>query len=138
MFIKITNEYFSWFKREFIFPAVRALTATIFVQSTRNSIIGKEYCVWRSQMSFFSLFNHKFICPNVRALNAIIFEHSTSNSIIGKEYCVGRSQMSLLADLSTKSYVLILERWMLPFSYIQRKTVLLVRNIVHEDHLWVF
>ena len=38
----------------------------------------------------------------------------------------------------TSSYVLMLERWMLPFSYIQRPTVLLVRNIVHEDHKWGF
>ena len=37
-----------------------------------------------------------------------------------------------LADLSTSSYVLMLERWMLPFLYIQRPTVLLVRDIVHE------
>ena len=27
----------------------------------------------------------------------------------------------------------MLERWMLPFSYIQRPTVLMVRNIVYED-----
>ena len=46
--------------------------------------------------------------------------------------------MSCLADLSTKSYVLILKRWMLPFSYIQRKIVLLVRIIVSEDHKWGF
>ena len=68
----------------------------------------------------------------------MIFEHSTSNSIIGKGYCVGRSQMSLLADLSTKSYVLILKRWMLPFLFMQRPTVLLVRDIVYEDRKWVF
>ena len=32
----------------------------------------------------------------------------------------------------------MLDRWMLPFSYIQRPTVLLVRDIVYEDHKWVF
>ena len=37
----------------------------------------------------------------------------------------------LLADLSTSLYPLMLERWMLPlFSYIQRLTLLLARNIV--------
>ena len=40
--------------------------------------------------------------------------------------------MSFLADLSTSLYFLMLERWMLPFSYIQRPTVLLVRDIVYE------
>ena len=42
---------FSWFQYEFICPDVRALNATIFVYSTQNSIIGKEYCSWRSPMS---------------------------------------------------------------------------------------
>ena len=32
----------------------------------------------------------------------------------------------------------MLERWMLPLSYIQPQLVLLVRNIVHEDHKKVF
>ena len=63
----------------------------------------------------FSWFKHEYICPDVRALNPIIFVHSTPNSIIGRGYCVGRLQMSFLADLSTTSYVLILERWILPF-----------------------
>ena len=45
--------------------------------------------------------------------------------------------MSILADLSTSPYVLMLERWMLPFSYIQRPTVLLVRDIVYEDCKYV-
>ena len=76
--------------------------------------------------------------PDVRALNATIFVHSTPNSIIGKGYGAWRSRISFVADFNTSSYVLMLERWMLPFSYIQRKTVLLVRNIVHEDHQWVF
>ena len=92
--MKIINEYFSFFKHDFVFPHVRALNATIFVQSTRNSIIGKEYCSWRSPMS-------------------------------------------ILADLSTSPYVLMLERWMLPSSYIQRPTVLLVRDIVYEDCKYV-
>ena len=129
---------FSWFKHKFICSDVRALNATIFVYSTPNSIIGEEYFSWRSQISFSSWFKHDFICPDVRALNPIIFVHSTPNSIIGRGYCVGRSQLSFLADLCTTSYVLILERWILPFSYFQRPTVLLVRNIVHEDHQWVF
>ena len=176
----ITNELFSWFKHESICPDVRALNSTISVHSTPNSIIGKEYCVWRLQMSFFSPFNHKFICPDVRALNATIFVHSTPNSIIDQGKCAWRSQMnffswftnesicpnvralnstfsvhstpnsnigkkyyvwrlpvSYLADLSTSPYVLMLERWMLPFSFMQRPTVFLVRDIVYEDRKWV-
>ena len=43
-----------------------------------------------------------------------------------------------LADFNTSSYVLMLERWMLPYSYIQRPTVLLIRDNVHEDHKWIF
>ena len=46
--------------------------------------------------------------------------------------------MSYLVDLSTSPYVLMLERWMLAFSFMQRPTVSLVRDIVHEDHKWVF
>ena len=90
------------------------------------------------QWGFYRRFNHKFICPDVRALNATIFVDSTLNSIIGKGYCIWRSQMCYLADLNTSSYVLMLERWMLPFSYIQRPTVFLVRNIVSEDQQWGF
>ena len=131
--MKMTNELFSWFKHESICPDVRALNASIFIHSTPNSIIGKECCVWRSQMSFFSLFNDTFICSDVRAWNATFYVHSTPNSIIGKEYCIWRSQKCYLADSNTSSYVLMLERWMLRFSYIQRPTVLLVRNIVYED-----
>ena len=85
----------------------------------------------------FSWFKHEFICPDVRALNATIFVHSTDKTIIGKKYCGLRLQMSYLADLSTNSYVLMLERWMLPFSYIQRPRLFLVRNIVNEDCKWV-
>ena len=85
----------------------------------------------------FSWFKHQSIRPDVRALNATFLIHSTPNSIIGKGYCIWRSQMCYLADLDTSSYVVMLERWMLPFSYIQRPTVLLVRNIVSEDHKWV-
>ena len=173
--------FYRRFNRKFICPDVRALNATIFVHSTLNSIIGKGYCIWRSQMcyladlntssyvlmlerwmlpfsyiqrptvflvrnivsedqqwGFYRRFNHKFICPDVRALNATIFVHSTLNSIIGKGYCLLRLHMNYLADSSTSTYVLMLERWMLPFSYIQRQTVLLVRNVVSEDHKWVF
>ena len=46
--------------------------------------------------------------------------------------------MSCLGDLNTSSYVLMLERWILLFSYIQRQTVLLVRDIEYEDRKWVF
>ena len=93
---------------------------------------------WRSQMNFFSWCKNESICPNVRALNATIFIHSTPNSIFGKKYYVWRLQVSYLVDLSTSPYVLMLERWMLPFSYIRRPTVLLVRDIVYEDRKWVF
>ena len=86
----------------------------------------------------FSWYKHDSICPDVRALNATILVHSKPKTIIGKGYCVWRLQMSYLANLNRSSYVLMLERWMLPFSYIQRLTVLMVRNIVHEDHKWVF
>ena len=129
---------FSWFKNESICPNVRALNSTISLHSTPNSIIGKKYCVWRWQMSFFIWFKHEVIYPDVRALNSTISVHSTPNSIIGKGYCVWRSQMSFLADFNTSWYVLMLERWMLPFTYIQRPTVLLVRDIVYEDRKWVF
>ena len=43
---------FSWFKHKVIFPDVRVLNATIFVDSTPNIMIGKEYCVWRLQKSY--------------------------------------------------------------------------------------
>ena len=86
----------------------------------------------------FSWFKHESICPDVRAFNATILVHSTPNSIIGKGDCVWRSQMCYLADLSTRPYVLMLERWMLLLLYIQRSTVLLVRNVVHENHKWNF
>ena len=85
----------------------------------------------------FSWFKHEFICLDVKGLNATIFAQSTPKTIIGKEYYVWWLQMSYLADLSTSSYVLMLERWKLPFSNIQRPTVLLVRNIVYEDCKWV-
>ena len=81
----------------------------------------------------FSWFKHEFICPDVRALNATIFVHSTPETIIGKQYWVWRLQMGYLVDLSTSLYVPMLERWRLPFSYIRRPTVLLVRDIVNED-----
>ena len=93
---------------------------------------------WRSQMNFFSWCKNESICPNVRALNATIFIHSTPNSIVGKNYYVWRLQVSYLVDFGTSPYILILERWMLPFWYIWRPTVLLVRDIVYEDRKWVF
>ena len=136
--MKMTNELFSWFKHESICPDVRALNASIFIHWTPNSIIGKECCVWRSQMSFFSLFNHTFICPDVRALNATILVHSlTPNRFIDQGLCDEDHKWILLADLRTSPYVLMLERWMLPFLYIQRQTVFLVRNIMCEDCKWV-
>ena len=178
--MKIINELFRWLKYEFICPHVRALNATIFVHSTPRTIICKEYCAWKLQMSyladlstnsyililerwmlpfsyiqratvfmgryivhkdnkwvFFSLFKHEFICPDVRALNATIVVHSTPKTIIGKEYSVWRLQISYLADSSSNSYILIIERWMLAFSYIQRTRLLLERNIVYEDCKWV-
>ena len=91
---------FSLFKHEFICPDVRALNATIFVHSTPNSINGKEYCAWRSQMSVFSWFKHGFIRPYVRALNATTLVHSTPNNIIGMDHFVWRLQTSYLAELS--------------------------------------
>ena len=87
---------------------------------------------------FFSWFQYELICSDVKALNAIFYVHSTPNSIIGKGYCSWRSQMNYLADSSTSPYVRMLERWILPFPYIQCQTVLLARNIVSEDHKWVF
>ena len=84
--MKLKNKFFRWFKHDSIRPDVRALNATIFVDSTPNSIIGKEYYVWRSQMSFLSRFKHESIGPDGRALNATISVHSTPNSIIGKGY----------------------------------------------------
>ena len=90
----------------------------------------------------FSWFKHKFIYPDVRALNATIIVHSTLKSIVGKKYCVWRWQMNYLADSSTSPYVLMLERWMLPFSYIQRPTVLLERElcmkISNELFTWIY
>ena len=137
--MKVANVLFSWFKHEFICPHVRALSASIFVHSTPNSYNGKEYRAWKSQMSVFSWFKHEFMCSHVRALNAtIIFVHSTPKSLIGTKYCVWSWKISFLADLNTSSYVLMLERWMLPRSYIQRPTILLVRTIMCEDHKWVF
>ena len=130
--------FFSWFKHEFICPHVRALNATIFVHSTPNNTIGKGYSAWRSQMSVFSWFKHEFICPYVRALNVTTFVRSTHNNSIGKDHYVWRLQISYQADTRTTPNVLMLERWMLPFSNIHRQTILFVRDIVHEDHKWVF
>ena len=86
---------------------------------------------------YFSFFKHDFVFPHVRALNATILVYSTPNSIIEKKYYVWRLQVSYLVDLSTSRYVLMLEHWMLPFLYIQRPTVLLVRNILYEEDKWV-
>ena len=49
--MKIPNVLFSGFKHESVYPDVRALNVAIVVHSTLNSIIGKEYGVWRLQMS---------------------------------------------------------------------------------------
>ena len=89
----------------------------------------------------FSWFKHESICPDVRALNATIFVHLTHKTFIGKEYCVRRLQMSYLADSSTSPYVPMLVRWVLPFSYIRRPTVLLERvlcmKITNELLRWL-
>ena len=128
--MKIASELFSWFKNESIYPDVRALNTSIFIHSTPNSIIGKECCVWRSQMSFFSLFNHTFICPDVRALNATILLIQRPNLLLVSNIGYKDHKWVFLAYLITRSYVLMLERWMLPFWYIQRPTVLLIRDNV--------
>ena len=133
-----TMGVFNWFKHELIYPDFRALNSTISVHSTPNSIIGKEYCVWRSQMSFFSLFNHqslvlmldRWMLPfsYIRRLTVLLVRN-----IVFEDH-----KWVFLAYLITSPYVLMLERWNLPFPYIQLQTVLLVRNIVSEDHKWVF
>ena len=86
---------------------------------------------------FFSWFKQEFMCPYIGALNPTTFGRSTPKNSIGKDHYVWRLQMSYLADTSTTPYVLMLERWMLPFSYIQRPRLLLVRDIVYEDCKWV-
>ena len=136
--MKITNEYFSWFKSEFIFPAVRALNATFYVHSTANSIIGKEYCSWRSQMNYLA---DSSTSPYVLMLERWIlpFPYIQCQTVLLVRNIVSEDhKWVFLAYLITSSYVLMLERWMLPYSYIQRPTVLLIRDNVHEDHKWIF
>ena len=220
--MEIANGLFSWFKNESICPDVRTLNATIFVHSTPKTFIGKEYCVWRSQMcclgdlntssyvlmlerwmlpfsyiehqrllwvrdvvyedckvsyladsitspyglmlerwilafsyiqrstvllervlcmeianGLFSWFKNESICPDVKTLNSTIFVHLTPKTIIGKEYWVWGLQICYLSDLSTTSFGLMLERWMLPYSFIHCPRVLLVKEIVDEDCKWV-
>ena len=84
--MKLKNKFFSSFKHKLICPDVSVLNATIFVDSTPNSIIGKDYYVWRSQMISFSWFKHESIGPDGSSLNATISVYSTPNSIIGKGY----------------------------------------------------
>ena len=93
--------FFSWFKHESIGPDVRVLNAAIFVHSTPNSIIGKGYFAWRSQMSSFSWFKYEFISPDVRALNATNFAHSTPYSILVGDIVHEDHKWVFLADLST-------------------------------------
>ena len=50
--MEIANGLFSWFKHKSICPDVKTLNATIFVHSTHKTVIRKEYCVWRLQMSY--------------------------------------------------------------------------------------
>ena len=104
----------------------------------RPTVLYVRNIVYEDPDKLFSLFKHEFICPDVRALNATIFVHSTPKTNICKGFCVWRLQMSCLAFLNRTSYVLMLERWMLSFSYMYRPTVLMVRNSVHEDDKWVF
>ena len=94
------DKLFSLFKHESLGPDVKALNASIFVHVTPNSINGKEYCAWGSQMSVFSWFKHGLIRPDVRALNATAFVHSTPINIIGMDHYVWRLQTSHLAELS--------------------------------------
>ena len=136
--MKIANVLFSWFKYEFICPDVRALNATIFVHSTPNSIVGKNYYVWRLQVSYLVDFSTSpYILILERWMLPFWYIWRPTVLLI-RDMCMKIANECILADLSTSPYVLMLERWMLPFSYIQRQTVLLVRNIVCEDHKWVF
>ena len=135
--MKIACELFSWFKHQSICPDIRALNATIFFHATPNSIIGKGYCVWRSQMSFLADFNTSWYVLMLERwmLPFTYIQHPTVSLV--RDIVHEDHKWVFLADLSTSSYILILERWILPCPYIQRQTVLLVRNIVSEDHKWV-
>ena len=136
--MKIANVLFSWFKYEFICHDVRALNATFLVHLTPNSIIGKGYCVWRSQICILAdLSASSYVLMLERQMLPLSYIQRATillvRDIVHKDH-----KWVFLADLSTSSYVLMLERWMLPLSYIWRTTVLLVRNVVTEDHKWVF
>ena len=86
----------------------------------------------------FSWFKHEYTCPYVRALNATIFFIQRQNLLLLRNIVYEDHKWVFLADWNTRSYILMLERWILPFPYIQRQTVLLIRNIVSEDHKWIF
>ena len=136
--MKIANEFFSWFQYELICSDVRALNATFYVHSTPNSITGKGYCSWRSQMNYLAdsstspyvLMLERWILPFPYIQRQTVL---LVRNIVSEDY-----KWVFLAHLITSSYVLMLERWMLPYSYIQRPTVLLIRDNVHEDHKWIF
>ena len=83
----------------------------------RPTVLLVTNIVYEDPDKLFSLFKHEFICSDVRALNATIFVHSMPKTIIGKGYYLWRLQMRYLANLNRCSYVLMLERRMLPFSY---------------------
>ena len=85
----------------------------------------------------FSWFKHDFMCPDVRALNATIFVHATPKPLLVGNIVYDDHNWVFLPDLNTSSYIPSLERWILPFPYIQRQTVLIVRNIMCEDCKWV-
>ena len=86
----------------------------------------------------FSWFKHEYTCPDVRPLNATIFFIQRQNLLLVRNIVYEDHKWAYLADWNTRSYILMLKRWILPFPYIQRQTVLLIRNIVSEDHKWVF
>ena len=77
----------------------------------------------------FSWFKHDFLCPDVRALNATILVHATPKPLLVGNIVYDDHNWVFLADSSKSPYVPMLERWMLPFSYIQRPTVLLEREL---------
>ena len=138
MCMKMTNELFRWFKHKFIYRDVRALNATIIVDSTLKTIIGKEYCVWRWKMNYLA---DSSTSPYVLMLERWIlpFPYIQRQTVLLVRNIVSEDhKWVFLAYLITSSYFLMLERWMLPFSYIRRTAVLLVRDIVYEDRKWVF
>ena len=131
MYLKITNEVFiaDLITSSCVLMLERWMLPFSYIQ--HPTVLLVRDMVHEDQEWVFSWFQYEFICPNVRALNSTISLHSTPNCILVEKYCVWRWQMSCLGDLNTSSYVLMLECWMLPCSYIQRQRLLLVRDIVY-------